>query len=251
MGYFVADDYYFADLPVHGMQELHRGKKYVTPDGVAHGARLKRDPDDLKKLGIWQWKNNPLQGTREFNGLRTLMAVIDNWDLKDSNNTVYQARGPEGPELVYLVSDLGASFGTAGFGWTKSGSGKPERLQEIEVHPSDHARLRGLQCAGATGAGAFPGYRKPPREIAPAGNRMAHPAAGRPLDGRNARQIVATANPRCFPSCWLRCGRSRGLQRGGREPDRCFEAPLGRRPDSPRKGLRVRFHFLRAELKFV
>ena len=122
VGYFVADDYYLADLPVHGMQELHRGKKYVTPDGVAHGARLKRDPDDLKKLGIWQWKNNPLQGTREFNGLRTLMAVINNWDLKDSNNTVYQARGPEGPELVYLVSDLGASFGTAGFGWTKSGS---------------------------------------------------------------------------------------------------------------------------------
>ena len=50
---------------------------------MAHGARLKRDPDDLKKLGIWQWKNNPLQGTREFNGLRTLMAVINNWDLKD------------------------------------------------------------------------------------------------------------------------------------------------------------------------
>ena len=38
-----------------------------------------------------------------------MMALINNWDLKDVNNAIY--RGKDG-ELVYMVSDLGASFGT-------------------------------------------------------------------------------------------------------------------------------------------
>jgi hypothetical protein len=46
------------------------------------------------------------------------MALINNWDLKDSNNAVYQEKHNDGstaPEQIYLVSDLGASFGTTGF----------------------------------------------------------------------------------------------------------------------------------------
>ena len=52
----------------------------------------------------------PFEQTREFNGLRVMMALMNNWDLKDENNTVYAAK--EG--LVYEVSDLGATFGTNG-----------------------------------------------------------------------------------------------------------------------------------------
>ena len=121
-GYFVNDDYYVPELRVEGLpRKLHRGGKYVF-DGIAYGVRLKRDPEGAKKIGIWKWKDNPLEGSREFNGLRTLMAVINNWDLKDINNAVYQTGGPEGPQLLFLVSDLGATFGTSGFSWTKSGS---------------------------------------------------------------------------------------------------------------------------------
>jgi len=43
------------------------------------------------------------------------MALINNWDLKDVNTAVYdKANG----ERVYVVSDLGASFGAPGFSWS-------------------------------------------------------------------------------------------------------------------------------------
>ena len=75
---------------------------------------LKRESDPAdKKIGIWQWRHDAFTGTRELNGLRVLMAVINNWDLKDVNNAIYQV----GPERIYMVSDLGASFGSAGRTW--------------------------------------------------------------------------------------------------------------------------------------
>jgi hypothetical protein len=44
------------------------------------------------------------------------MALMNNWDLKDDNNAVYLEKHKGGlPEQVYLVSDLGASFGTTGY----------------------------------------------------------------------------------------------------------------------------------------
>jgi hypothetical protein len=73
--------------------------------------RLKRE--DEKKIGIWQWDKVGFAGSREWNGLRVLMALIGNWDLKDVNNSVYR----DGSQSVYMVSDLGASFGSAGAIW--------------------------------------------------------------------------------------------------------------------------------------
>jgi hypothetical protein len=42
-----------------------------------------------------------------------MMALINNWDLKDSNNEMLQLRGDDGNELWYIISDLGATFGHA------------------------------------------------------------------------------------------------------------------------------------------
>ena len=50
---------------------------------------FERKPDGEEKVGIWRWKDNPFTGRREFNGLRVMMAVMNNWDLKDVNNAVY------------------------------------------------------------------------------------------------------------------------------------------------------------------
>jgi hypothetical protein len=55
-----------------------------------------------------------------------MMALMNNWDLKDNNNSVYQVRG-EHPEQRYVVSDLGASFGPTGLNWTQRGSLKAYR----------------------------------------------------------------------------------------------------------------------------
>lgn len=118
-GYFADDDYFVPDLVISGVPpNLHRGEKYVDPDGYTHNARLKRYIEGEEKFGTWKWKENPFTGTREFNGLRVMMALINNWDLKDVNNTVYEYEG----NSIYLVSDLGSSFGTTGFAMTKGES---------------------------------------------------------------------------------------------------------------------------------
>jgi len=116
-GYFTQEDYFLQDLTVQGLPgHLHRGQDLVGADGTLHNVRLKRSEKGESKLGTWQWSSNPIGGTREFNGLRVLMALMNNWDLKDDNNSVYLEKRKDGfPEQIYLVSDLGASFGTTGF----------------------------------------------------------------------------------------------------------------------------------------
>jgi len=117
-GYFTNEDYFLQDLQVQGLPHLHRGQDLVAADGTLHAVRLKRSNKSEEKVGMWQWSSNPFVGTREFNGLRVLMALVNNWDLKDSNNAVYQQKHSDNPGesgYIYLVSDLGASFGPTGF----------------------------------------------------------------------------------------------------------------------------------------
>jgi hypothetical protein len=117
-GYFVDEDYYVAELTVTGVPKLHRGEGFVSPNGVIHGARLERKLNDVEKLGAWDWFDNPFIDTRELNGLRVMMALLNNWDLKEVNNSIYEARG----ERRYVVTDLGASFGNTGNTLTRSKS---------------------------------------------------------------------------------------------------------------------------------
>src|SRR5579862_1259528 len=116
VGYAANEDYFLPDLRVKNMPpRLHRGQKLISPDGSMHNVRLKRE--DEKKIGEWKWRRDPFTGTREWNGLRVMMAVLNNWDLKDENNSIY--RDAEA-ERVYMVSDLGASFGTPAASWPLS-----------------------------------------------------------------------------------------------------------------------------------
>ena len=66
--------------------------------------------EDWKKGDEWAWQDHPFVGTRELQGLVVMMALINNWDLKTSNNLIYE-RSQESPERVYIVKDLGDSFG--------------------------------------------------------------------------------------------------------------------------------------------
>jgi hypothetical protein len=112
-GYFANEDYFVSELRVDGLpKHLKRGGKYVTADGVVRDARLKRHLKDEKMIGHWDWRNGPFAGTRELNGLRVMMAVINDWDLKKINNKIYSGRNAEPP--VYMVGDLGATFGPPG-----------------------------------------------------------------------------------------------------------------------------------------
>ncbi len=131
-GYFANEDYFLSDMQVRNMPKLHRGASLVGPGGAIRDARLKRQPESEKKAGIWRWRHDAFTGTRELNGLIAVMALINNWDLKDVNNAILEKTGLEktglektgleetGPgspdrERIYMVSDLGASFGSPRF----------------------------------------------------------------------------------------------------------------------------------------
>jgi hypothetical protein len=83
------------------------------PDpGPQPEARFRLERSDWKKRGEWDWQDNPFVGTRELRGLVVLMVMITNWDLKTSNNTIYEQRHDgAAPARRYVVKDLGESFG--------------------------------------------------------------------------------------------------------------------------------------------
>jgi hypothetical protein len=120
VGYFANEDYFMPKLHVEAMQHLRRGRNLVSGDNNVIDVRLKRHSKDEKKTGIWSWSKDPFTGTREWYGLRVLMAVMNNWDLKDLNNSVYLTR-TEPNEEHYVVTDLGASFGPTGLNWMTKG----------------------------------------------------------------------------------------------------------------------------------
>jgi hypothetical protein len=97
-----------------------------------HAARLKRHLKDEKKSETWKWRDDPFTGTRELNGLKVMMALINNWDLKDDNNAVYADK--VGAGQVYMVKDLGASFGTTGLSF-------PFRYSKDDLNSYVHSKF--------------------------------------------------------------------------------------------------------------
>ncbi|MCU1338411.1 MAG: hypothetical protein JWO19_3992 [Bryobacterales bacterium] len=110
-GYFTDEDYYLPELRVEMMPKLERGREFVSADGVVRGVRLERSVKGQKKSGNWSWFKNPFVGTKELSGLKIMMALINNWDLKEVNNAIY---GEKGEGSRYVVGDLGATFGETG-----------------------------------------------------------------------------------------------------------------------------------------
>ena len=111
VGYFTNEDYHLADLDVGQLwKQMKRGQNLVR-GGKLEGARFKRHNTGEKQVADWSWDNNPFVGTRELDGLKIMMEIICNVDLKSSNQHVYTT--PEG-EQRYIAADLGSSFGKAG-----------------------------------------------------------------------------------------------------------------------------------------
>jgi hypothetical protein len=131
-GYFVDEDYYVPEIKVTGMPKLKRGGNFVTADGTVHKARLKRKLPEVKKLGNWGWFDNPFVNKQELNGLRVMMSFLNNWDLKDLNNSIYEVNG----ERRYLVSDAGTAFGNTGGVMSRSKS-----------NPKDYANSKFVEKA--------------------------------------------------------------------------------------------------------
>ena len=103
-GYFVDTTYLVPHVVIEGKGAF---------DNVRFEARIKGE----KRLGQrWDWEKNPFVGTTELQGLKVLMALINNWDIQNHNNNIVvvtdEATGQK--EARYFDTDLGASFGKEG-----------------------------------------------------------------------------------------------------------------------------------------
>jgi hypothetical protein len=110
VGYHVDQDYFVRRAWIAGR------------DFEARDVRFERDNDGFKKAGRWSWQSNPFVGTRELDGLKVLMAFLNNFDLKTMNNKIVRPgkkSGLDPNKLIYYVSDLGATLGTTGYWFTE------------------------------------------------------------------------------------------------------------------------------------
>jgi hypothetical protein len=147
------------------------GTRTAQPPG-----RFRPQPPDLRKVGRWPWHANPFVGTRPYRGLLVLNMLVNNWDLKTSQNVLYALdREREGARHWYVIRDLGASLGRT-----------PGRI--LDGTPND---LAGFEqqgfIAGVEGGHVRFDYRRPHTELL---------ADITPADVRWACELLARLSPR-------------------------------------------------------
>ena len=102
--------------------------------GTFKNVRLEARPSDIDRKGIWKWGDNPFEKTREYQGLKIMMAFLNNWDMKSANNVILKTP----TERQYVISDLGATFG-------KTGSNSLPlfwRIGRSRNNPQDYSKTR-------------------------------------------------------------------------------------------------------------
>src|SRR6185295_16326783 len=110
-GYNAEESYYLDRANIDGLKKLSRGQNYVSGQSV-RGARFEPRRDNIKRGKEWDWNKNPFKNTRELNGLKTMMVLLNNWDVFKKNNRVLHDK--DTGEDIYTVTDLGATMGAAG-----------------------------------------------------------------------------------------------------------------------------------------
>lgn len=128
---------------------VENGRQTAQPPG-----RFRPELPGYRKVGRWSWHENPFVGTRPYGGLLVLNMLVNNWDLKTSQNVLYALdREREGARRWYVVRDLGASLGRT-----------PGRL--LDGTPND---LAGFEeqgfITGVDGQHVAFDYRRPHNEL--------------------------------------------------------------------------------------
>ena len=82
--------------------------------GDQPAARFRAELPGHEVVDEWSWYDNPFIGSRPFAALIVVNLLLNNWDLKTSNNKMYVVTNNAGAtERRYVVRDLGASLGKA------------------------------------------------------------------------------------------------------------------------------------------
>jgi hypothetical protein len=111
VGYNAEESYYLGRARIDGLRKLSRGQKYVDGDSV-RSARFEPRRENVTRGKQWGWSKNPFRKTREMNGLKTMMVLLNNWDTFKKNNRVLHDKNSG--EAKYTVTDLGATLGAVG-----------------------------------------------------------------------------------------------------------------------------------------
>jgi hypothetical protein len=98
---------------------FHQPATYALESWKLEGVRAPRKEiarfrlkDGYRNRGEWSWHDNPFVGTREFKGLLVAQLLLNNWDLKRTNNRIYELQeSGAGRRTWFVVQDLGATLG--------------------------------------------------------------------------------------------------------------------------------------------
>lgn len=82
----------------------------IEGKGVFYNVRLEARPEDVKRDDPWKWGKTPFEHSDQMQGLKLMMAFLNNWDMKQANNVILRSDG----QRYYAISDLGVSFGKSG-----------------------------------------------------------------------------------------------------------------------------------------
>jgi hypothetical protein len=75
------------------------------------GGRFRLKPEALKDAGPWRWDENPFIGSKPYQGLLVVLMMLNDTDLKNSNNSLYERQVGGKVEKLYMVRDVGAALG--------------------------------------------------------------------------------------------------------------------------------------------
>jgi len=100
LGYYQPETYYVTGWQLAGQWALE-----------GEPARF-RFESDHKSDGEWDWRDNPFAGSTPLHGLIVINFLLNNWDLKKTQNRIYVLHDTKAePMRRYVVQDLGASLG--------------------------------------------------------------------------------------------------------------------------------------------
>lgn len=153
VGYMTEINYLIPCLQIQGAPNPSRELDRCEGKGFGN-VKLEARPENIKRLDSWSWTKNQFSGAKEFQGMVVLMSLLNNWDLKDDNNKVlYVKDGQSGPELQYIISDLGTTFGKTGGVFSRNRN-EPESFSKTKfVEKVEGGRVR--YAYGGKNSGLF------------------------------------------------------------------------------------------------
>ncbi|HEX8176684.1 MAG TPA: hypothetical protein VF543_16455 [Pyrinomonadaceae bacterium] len=133
IGYMTEINYLVPCVHIQGAPKPRKKVERCEGDGFGN-VRFEARPEGVERGGQWRWKRNPFVGTKELQGLVVMMGLLNNWDIKDSNNVILFVPNRGIGESRHAISDLGATFGKIGslpFFW---------RITRSRNNPKDYAK---------------------------------------------------------------------------------------------------------------